>query len=198
MTTCPNCGAGYDPDSKEPTVFKLCLPCAIVKNRVNIPKQFCATDVSRLPSAQHAEVIRWRLNEESGRGLVLVGPSGVGKTRCMWELVKALAGVEVKIFSCVQFGQELSVHYREETAEEWLVQLGSKTPVLMLDDLGKLKMTERVEAELFGIIDSRYANMLPIIATTQITPADLTDSAGSSRGAAMVRRLIDSCDIVQF
>ncbi len=197
-TVCPMCGAGFD-TTPVGVMFTYvpCDPCAKYRMRVDIPALFRKTDIRRLPQGQYTRTKEWR-PDETGRGLILVGPSGAGKSRCMWELVKGLSGIELRVFDCVAFGHELAQHYRAETAEEWLMNLGTRTPVVFFDDLGKLKLTERVEAELFGVIDRRVSHMLPIIATTQLSGEDLKDLSSSNRGGALIRRLSESCDIVQF
>jgi DNA replication protein DnaC len=70
--------------------------------------------------------------------------------------------------------------------------------LIYFDDLGKLKLTERAEAELFGLIERRCANGCPIIATTNDTGETLSSRMTDNRGEAMVRRLREFCETIRF
>lgn len=100
-------------------------------------------------------------------------------------------------FDSISFGHEIAKHYRDEDAEDWLDSVAKK-PLLFFDDLGKLKMTERAEVELFGLIDRRCSNELPIIATTNDTGDTLASRMTDNRGPALIRRLREFCTPIQF
>ena len=59
----------------------------------------------------------------------------------------------------------------------------------MLDDLGKAKLTERAEAELFGLVEHRIANLKPLIVTTNFVGDKLSDKLSEDRATPLVRRL---------
>ena len=65
-------------------------------------------------------------------------------------------------------------------------------PLLVLDDLGKEKMTQRLETVLFAIIDERTANNKVTIITTNYTSQGLQDRfSNAETGPAFIRRLKD-------
>ena len=201
MTICQICGLSYHTGDGSERII-ICGSCRKTHVAKIIPPLFKLTDISRLPAKQYAEVMKWKypdtLHETSG--LLLHGPSGAGKTRCMWELLKGLGffGEELAYFDGVSFGHELSRQYRNETAEDWLERLGTETKLVVFDDLGKLKLTDRVESELFGVIDRRCNNLLPIIATTQLGGSEIAGMMSEQRGGALVRRLRMACQLVEF
>ena len=131
-----------------------------------------------------------------------MGDTGKGKSRIAWRLLKRVL-CEDKLettflwFDCIGFGHEIARHYRLEDAEAWLDKVAT-VPLLYFDDLGKLKLTERAETELFGLIERRCANQLPIIATTNDTGDSLAARMTEGRGPAMIRRLREFCDIITF
>lgn len=100
-------------------------------------------------------------------------------------------------FDCVGFSHSIALQYRKESAEEWLEKVAS-VPILFFDDLGKLKLTERAETELFGVIDRRISNGLPLLATTNDSGDSLAARMTENRGPAMIRRLREFCDVIQF
>ena len=70
--------------------------------------------------------------------------------------------------------------------------------VLYLDDLDKAKFTERIEAEIYHVINSRTENGKPILATVNTQGDALADLMSDNRGWPIVRRLRDYCKPVCF
>ena len=142
------------------------------------------------------------MNWEFGsRGLILLGETGLGKSRVAWTLLKRVL-IEDKPrsfewFDSISFGHKLAKHYHEENAESWLELIAEKE-ILFFDDLGKLKLTERAEVELFGLIEKRCANELPVMVTTNDTGDSLAARMSDNRGPAMIRRLREFCEPIQF
>lgn len=180
-----------------------CSDCAKIRRteRFNhhCPPLYQRTDVERLPRAQLADAMKWQYGP---RGLILLGETGKGKTRVAWTLLKRLLiddNPERSFvwFDAISFGHKISIHYREEDAESWLDRV-AQCPLIFFDDLGKLKLTERAEVELFGVIERRCAAELPIIVTTNDTGDSLAARMTDNRGPAMIRRLREFCEPIQF
>lgn len=156
------------------------------------------TDPARLPAVELAQVMNW---EPGPEGLLLLGPTGAGKTRAAWLLLRKLweQGVRFTAFDAVGFGHQVGARSYENAVrfERWVRDL-AREPVVFLDDLGKCRLTERGEAELFGLVERRTANGLPIIATTNLTGGALEAQSSANRGAPLVRRLREFCRVVIF
>jgi len=155
------------------------------------------TDLAKLPP-QTQKALPGILSWEYGpRGLLLNGPTGTGKTRCAWLLIKKLweAGISIAAFDCADFGHRCIRYFRDGEAEEWLGRM-AKHPLIFFDDFGKMPFTERVEAELFTLIERRMAHSLPCIYTMNMTSDDLMGKASEDRGRPLVRRLRESCRVV--
>jgi DNA replication protein DnaC len=161
------------------------------------PPLYQATDPARLPQRALAEVLAWHYGPE---GLLLRGATGTGKTRAAFLLLNRLVLEErrgVRAFDGLGFEHECVRRFRGGTGEDWADEL-AEVDLVFLDDLGKGCFTPRAEAELCSLIERRAANNLPIIATTNMTGADLAAKATDDRGPPMVRRLREFCRCVVF
>jgi DNA replication protein DnaC len=102
------------------------------------------------------------------KGLLFVGPSGVGKTHLLVAMAKELT--EHRLVSCafVDFNMFLDRRKdefaRKATDEETARVL--RAEVLFLDDVGVSRMTDYAVEVLTKIINERYNRRLPLVVTT--------------------------------
>lgn len=122
-----------------------------------------------------------------GRGLLILGPSGAGKTRCAWALVKQImdGGMPVTFMA--------SIDLPDENQREMI-----HAPCLVIDDLGNDKMQGNRETIVLKILRSRMDWKKPTIITTQFNGERLMERFSDGHTAqAIVRRLRESFDNVQ-
>lgn len=183
--------------------FGECPDCAkgrrTLKFQKICPPLYQKSDVNKLPELQLKKALEWQFNP---RGLILLGDTGKGKSRVAWQLLKRILVSDkpeqpMMWFDSTSFGLEIAKHYRHDDVDVWL-NSAAAVPILFFDDLGKLKLTERAEVELFGLIERRTASELPIIVTTNDTGDTLAARMSDNRGPAMIRRLREFCDPIQF
>ena len=181
------------------TIAQLFVGAAVARHREwdrECPKLYGLTDPKRLDQAKLAKVLNWAFGPQ---GLLLHGETGTGKTRMAVLLMKQLylSGKSIKMFFGMDFAHECSKAFGEFTGEAWIDSF-IKKDVLFFDDLGKFPLTERVEAELFGVIEHRLLNMRPIILTTNFVGDSLSGKMTPDRGAPLVRRLREFCGGIAF
>lgn len=139
-------------------------------------------------------------------GLFLFGSVAKGKTRTAWQIMKrwimqghtyiATTGVELTNKISQLSGRDMGelTDYTEKL---------NRTGLLFIDDFGKGVLTERGLQTLFQVVDSRIANGLPLLITSNYSANDTMDYARSHgmdtvTVEAIFRRLNDSCQLVDF
>jgi DNA replication protein DnaC len=164
------------------------------------PPIFLETEKARIPDQRAlTQVMDWKFNP---KGLFAVGPTRTGKTRSIWLLLHRLfmeENINIEAISVVRFSRDLTNSFHKEGEYYRLLDRLCKAPVLFLDDLGKERMTERLETELFAILDERIQWKRPVLITTNYRGEDLkarfTDEAN---GDPFLFRLREFCDPILF
>ena len=136
---------------------------------------------------------RWplQLKEAQGSGLLLWGKPGRGKSHLAVAVVLALLDQEVPVhfITVPDFLSELRDGLRQNVAEGETIGRLATVPLLVLDDLGAEKDTAWTNEKLYQLINRRYQNLLPLVATTNSDLSRLEQSLG----AHTVSRLLEIC-----
>lgn len=194
-TVCPKCSKVWESVTKG---WHVCPSCRAVQavaifNKV-CPVEYAETDIARLPARQWAECCAW---SPGLTGLLLVGNPRLHKTRCAWMRIKRLAaeGWVVLPFSPTNFGSQL-VDAQMNGGHTAFINRVSRAPLVLFDDLGKAKLTDNLQANLFEVIERRTSNRRPTIVTTNDDGAALAARMTPSRSEPFINRIRDFFTIV--
>ncbi|MFF3613085.1 ATP-binding protein [Streptomyces sp. NPDC002580] len=130
-----------------------------------------------------------------GGSLLIVGPTGTGKTHQAYGAVRALLARGVRLRWEATTSADLHARLRPRTGQdtERELQTLARCPLLLLDDLGAAKTSEWTEELTYRLINHRYEHLLPTLITTNLPTTELRTTLGdrvASRLAEMTERVI--------
>lgn len=130
--------------------------------------------------------------KEEGRGLIFTGNNtvGTGKT----HLASAIANyIMDNHILPVKFGTIINLldEYKSKfgSNDDDFISYLSKIELLILDDLGKEKLTDWAKGVIYQIVNNRYEAYMPIVATTELP----FDQLENFYGKAIPSRLFEMC-----
>jgi DNA replication protein DnaC len=162
------------------------------------PAAFIDTDINRLGGSLKSAV-NWMPSDKPF--LVLHGTTGAGKSRTAWLVFnriwlnnfpdKAVWLPMRKLEAAIEKGFDDHKHGQ-------VLDYFCNVPLLAFDDLGKERLTARMESDLFGIIDERTQNLKTTIITTNYNGQSLLERFGNQEtGQAFIRRIREFSTAVQ-
>jgi DNA replication protein DnaC len=133
-----------------------------------VPPRFAGAETD------NSAAIRW-LAELTGT-LYIFGPTGSGKTHIAWALYRSYAkrGIgTARFWSFADLLDGIRPGGDEET-----MNIAKKARVLIIDDIGAQMPSRWAIDKLLGLVDYRWAHMLPTIVTGNLRPRDLGGHVG--------------------
>jgi len=222
-TTCKECGITFSAETifmDDKVIFQesFCPACGsahknqreleekAVKNRkleeswkILCPPLYRESDMQRIHLTYAKQAANW-LYQATGLGLV--GRSGYGKTRASYAILRRFhfEGMKCAAFSSCEFSK-LTVDQFSDDKEIKAkaieaIKRAYDAKLLLIDDIGKARMTDRGEMELYAILEHRANQMLPVIWTANAKSEELLTMFSRDRGEPTMRRLKDFSTIV--
>lgn len=133
-------------------------------------------------------------NPDDTRSLLIVGPTGTGKTHYAYAVLRALAETGAGAIWTATTAADLYAALRPRAGRDSEAEFEkfTKAGVLFVDDLGAAKLTEWTEEVTYRLINHRYEQCLPGIYTSNVPPAQLRDVLGER----IASRLVEMCERV--
>lgn len=161
-----------------------------------IPASFQETDETLLNQENLKKVKNWAWNNNPNKlNLLLYGKTGTGKTRSGW--------ISIKLRYIKNGHMPMSIgaetFARRIINEQNLMNSHARSPILLLDDLGKERNTPTAESAIFELIRERMDHKRPTIITTNFDLPDLINRFNhQDTGKAIARRLKEISYCVKF
>ena len=163
------------------------------------PSAFLETKRETLPKPhKFDQAMAWTYG---AKGLCLHGASRGGKSRTAWKVCErefVHKEREVRAVDCT-FGSEYAAKAKVSSllVWEWMEEL-TKVPLLLADDVFKIKLTDAAELALFALVNSRTENSLPIILTTNDTGETLKKRLSPDRAEPLYQRIKEFTTAISF
>ncbi|WP_416902734.1 ATP-binding protein [Micromonospora echinospora] len=135
------------------------------------------------------KVSRWW--DHGPRALVLAGPARTGKTTAAYAIANHVHSLDTWVM--VWTAADLSAALKPDSGEPLAYDYATTCPLLVIDDLGRERVTDWWLEQLQRIVDARCANNRRLVVTTNSGPsADAAyDELVNRYGHPVVERLID-------
>ena len=190
---------GIDPDAAPPPAVDVPREQADAEARRRvawerwdraIPRRFRGARLDHLPAPLAEQLAAWAKLDERPN-LVLTGPVGTGKTYAACAAVRPLvgAGATLAFWPVVRLLDQLRPGHDPDPYDE-----AAGADLLVLDDLGAERATEWTAERLYALVNDRWLDERPTLATTNLPPPALATAIGerlASRllGGATIARL---------
>jgi DNA replication protein DnaC len=162
------------------------------------PTKYADTSYAALTEHQThgGKIERWW--DHGPRALVLAGPARTGKTTAAFAIANDVH--QRGVWTVVRTAADLSAALKPDSGEPMAYQYAVDCELLLIDDLGRERVTDWWLEQLQRIIDARCANGRRLVTTTN-HGADATatyDDLAQRYGYPVVERLIDDGTVLFF
>jgi len=169
-TLCPECNAKRKEEEKEREVQKSVERMNAEVEQLPYPDWDCSIGNNRLRNTIGTSVFKDK--HLTGKSLYIHGETGCGKTRSVCSVARTIIERDdhVKYIHCLRMLSGYSNEFVNGGAEEYLTKLGRDKRIIIVDDLGVGRVTERGAELLYYLIDERLINKLPTWITSNLEP----------------------------
>lgn len=167
------------------------LQKCIAHFETKVPRRYLSARPNPIAYAWAQSVVT---NPDETRSLLVVGPTGTGKTHYAYSVLRAIAetgrGAGWAAYTAADLYAQLRPRTGRDSEATFEGIVGAD--VLFVDDLGAAKLTEWTEEITYRLINNRYEQCKPAIFTSNVPPTQLRDVLGER----IASRLTEMCERV--
>lgn len=162
------------------------------------PSRYADASYAKLRPEQDPKGMVSRWLTAGPRGLVIAGPSRTGKTTAAYAIANDAHQSGIWVMTRTATG--LSAALKPDSGEPLAYNYATTCPLLLLDDLGRERVTDWWLEQLHRIVDERCSNQLRLIVTanTAAVAPDAYAELVERYGDPIVERLIDGGGVLVF
>lgn len=157
-----------------------------------IPPLYRQTDKARLAPPLRSAIESY---EYGPMGVGFIGSAGAGKTRAAVLILAGLMeqGMSTLYLPATELSAAAAGAFSDDPKEKErcreILRKSRKVKALLIDDLGKGRLTERAESELYDILEHRTGHLLPTFWTANSEAKGLRSMLSRDRADALIRRI---------
>lgn len=148
----------------------------------------------RLTKAMQNYVKNFRQFKASGKGLLLYGTVGTGKSYMAAAVANELIDQGYKVYM-TNFARLVKL-LQGTFEKQKLIDDLNRYSLLIIDDLGAERKSEFMQEQVFNIIDARYRAGLPAIITTNLDIEEIKKPADIGSGR-IYDRILERCHPIE-
>lgn len=130
-------------------------------------------------------------------GMLLWGDVGTGKSFVAGCIANALIEKEISV-SMTNFGVILADMMNLQIDKNEYIRVLNRNSLLIIDDFGMERDTPFALEQVYNVIDSRYTASKPLIVTTNLTLAELQNTAIQTDLRRIYDRVLEMCVPILF
>lgn len=139
---------------------------------------------------------KWPEMRRHGRGLLLTGPVGTGKSHAACCLANYLCEKDIAV-RMVTLAEVLNGLQSVPDRNAYIKALAENSALLIIDDFGIERDTNYAAEQVFSLIDCRYKSGKPLVATTNL-PLSKLKTETDIRYKRIFDRLTAMCEPILF
>lgn len=160
-------------------------------NQANIPARFIGRSFDNFRADSDGKERALKIAQDyaeafdkhlkAGTGLIFSGLPGTGKSHLAAAILQAIMPKHTGLYiTCMSLIRAVRGTWRKdsEESEEQVLQMLSKVPLLVLDEIGVQYGTDGEQTILFDVLDRRYRDMKPTILLTNQAKQGFKDFIG--------------------
>lgn len=163
-----------------------------------VPKKYSQVTLANCEKHPQAFIEYAKLWGENPESVILLGPSGRGKTHCAFAMLREMFRrcaqvLWPRFYTSPQIDSLLLEAVKSDDGDKYkLSELGSED-VLFIDDFGRESRSDRIFRQYFELINTRYTNQKPTIVSTNLTFEEI----GKAMGDAIASRF-QEWQVIEF
>jgi len=141
-----------------------------------VPERYCKKNgIDKQSKELVNSGIEWIKNPKS---IVLSGGAGTGKTQYMYCLMVSMHGRKVEFYKSKQLDDFLLDQFNEYGTTREAINELIQVDILLIDDFGVDRGTDRSLREYYNIIDGRWENMKTTVISTNMDHTKISEHYG--------------------